>query len=225
MTPTAMTPTDPTADDQDSGPKHAPAETGRSDENARETAPARPNIDRDAALAAAVDFALHQLEDTPIPFWPEHRCESGAEEGDRDAPFMSEALLYPLLGKEDARTLLARYEELVAALGGPAREWRRMLNEAYVARARQTLEIRPEAPDPDLEPKVFRESIREFIPNHSSTTAGRFRLLITRSDPGLVLYNLPLTSSQTIAQRLEAAGFRINRSRIRILRRDELAQG
>jgi len=38
-------------------------------------------------------------------------------EGDEDAPFMTEAFLYTALGKEDARTLLALVNAVVAACG------------------------------------------------------------------------------------------------------------
>jgi len=38
-------------------------------------------------------------------------------EGDEDQPFFSEAYLYNLLGKEDARTLLALMRQLCKSLG------------------------------------------------------------------------------------------------------------
>ena len=37
---------------------------------------------------------------------------------DRDAPFLSEAFLYPVLGKEDARTLLALWRRVREASRG-----------------------------------------------------------------------------------------------------------
>jgi hypothetical protein len=39
------------------------------------------------------------------------------DEGDEDAPFMTEAFLYTALGKEDARTLLALVGTVIAACG------------------------------------------------------------------------------------------------------------
>ncbi len=39
------------------------------------------------------------------------------EEGDGEAPFFSEAYLYNLVGKEDARTILGRLNRLGEALG------------------------------------------------------------------------------------------------------------
>lgn len=44
------------------------------------------------------------------------------EEGDEEAPFFTEAFLYNLLGKDAARTVLARFGKLEAALGGAAPE-------------------------------------------------------------------------------------------------------
>lgn len=43
-------------------------------------------------------------------------CE-GYEEGDEDAPFFSEGFLYPLLGKDDARTVLSQLSHFIRALG------------------------------------------------------------------------------------------------------------
>jgi hypothetical protein len=37
--------------------------------------------------------------------------------GDEDAPFYSEAFLYPLLGKEEARTVLYHFHYLIKACG------------------------------------------------------------------------------------------------------------
>jgi len=41
----------------------------------------------------------------------------GYEKGDDEAPFFSEAFLYPLMGKEDARTILAMLDNVVRAAG------------------------------------------------------------------------------------------------------------
>lgn len=46
----------------------------------------------------------------------------GYQKGDDDAPFMSETYLYLLLGKEDARTLLALMRPVWALLGVPRDE-------------------------------------------------------------------------------------------------------
>lgn len=60
----------------------------------------------------------------------EHQCEqrgayrhslkcakAGCNPGSEDMPFLSEGFLYPLLGKEDARSLLARVHTLLEAVG------------------------------------------------------------------------------------------------------------
>ena len=39
------------------------------------------------------------------------------EDGDETAPLMSEGFLYPLLGKEDARSVLARWREVLESCG------------------------------------------------------------------------------------------------------------
>lgn len=43
--------------------------------------------------------------------------QKGYSQGDEDKPFFSEAVLYPLLGKEDARTVLALLSNIVSAAG------------------------------------------------------------------------------------------------------------
>lgn len=47
--------------------------------------------------------------------------------GDEKAPFFTEAYLYNLLGKEDARTLLAYMRKLARSIGFPQEEIWRML--------------------------------------------------------------------------------------------------
>lgn len=49
--------------------------------------------------------------------WPEGLKVPYAEKGDEEAPFFSEAYLYNLLGKEEARTLLALVRRVGEALG------------------------------------------------------------------------------------------------------------
>lgn len=63
--------------------------------------------------------ALKALYDWHVEFTPEGFDASNPmyEEGDEDAPFFTEAYLYVLLGKEDARSLLGRMRELRNALG------------------------------------------------------------------------------------------------------------
>lgn len=61
-------------------------------------------------------------------FKPESRPEFfekhyGYSKGDEHAPFFSEAFLYTLLGKEDARTLLGRMRRLAKALAITDREF------------------------------------------------------------------------------------------------------
>jgi hypothetical protein len=46
------------------------------------------------------------------------RTPEGAEPGDEKAPFFSESYLYPLMGKDEARTILALLNRLRRALGG-----------------------------------------------------------------------------------------------------------
>jgi len=56
-----------------------------------------------------------KLEDRPhAGFFSKSR---GYAKGDEDAPFFSEAYLYNLLGKEDARTVLAIVNNLIRACG------------------------------------------------------------------------------------------------------------
>ncbi len=69
----------------------------------------------EAALAA-----LKALTEWSPGRWPDgfKAKANGAEKGDEDAPLFSEAYLYPLLGKEDARTILAYLHAVQRALGG-----------------------------------------------------------------------------------------------------------
>jgi len=66
--------------------------------------------------AAYITDATWCVEDQPD--WPRKSCygRQGYEKGDEAAPFWSEAFLYNLLGKEDARTLLGKWKKLKAAL-------------------------------------------------------------------------------------------------------------
>jgi hypothetical protein len=53
------------------------------------------------------------------PEWgiPHLKTLDGYEKGDEDAPFFSEAILYVLLGKDPARSLLGRLRRLAEAVG------------------------------------------------------------------------------------------------------------
>lgn len=97
-----------------------------------------PN-DRFAPKPESVRTAVETLltftvGDKPMGF---HRRNPYYEKGDEDAPFFSEAFLYPLLGKEDARTLLARVYLLCVALGFTRSEFDAMIDKASAAARRK----------------------------------------------------------------------------------------
>ncbi len=77
--------------------------------------------DYKAMLTAAVDV-LEKLKKWAPESGPAllRKCEH-FEEGDEDAPFFTETFLYLMIGKEDARTLLAYMRDLAEAVGGVAR--------------------------------------------------------------------------------------------------------
>ncbi len=54
------------------------------------------------------------VEDRPCGFTAENVYY---EDGDESAPFMTETFLYPLLGKEDARTVLALWRKVRESCG------------------------------------------------------------------------------------------------------------
>ena len=61
--------------------------------------------------------AMEELEQFKTECTPEFfKQHQGYEEGDENAPFFTEAFLYILLGKEDARTLLALMHSLHQSL-------------------------------------------------------------------------------------------------------------
>lgn len=74
--------------------------------------------DTDGALRQALTkLAMVKLD------MPEHFTENyGYEPGDEDSPFMTEAFLYVLLGKEDARTVLALFHHVCDAAGYDMRD-------------------------------------------------------------------------------------------------------
>ena len=65
------------------------------------------------------------------------------EKGDEDAPFFSEAFLYPLLGKDDARTVLAYLHSLMTTCGLDPQRLEREVN-AELAAEKQAEEKRIE---------------------------------------------------------------------------------
>ncbi|MBK1667397.1 hypothetical protein CKO28_05055 [Rhodovibrio sodomensis] len=102
------------------------------------------SLDHKAAVAAAMDIAFFTCQDKPMPFWPENLHISDADAEDAHAPFMTEAMLYGLLGKEDARSLLNRFRTLMTALGYPEESQHWLLNEAYETRVRTTFTLKIE---------------------------------------------------------------------------------
>jgi len=64
------------------------------------------------ALAHLYEF---KLEYTPAGF--SKKKKDGYEEGDEDAPFFSASYLYNLLGKDNARTVLAALRRFITAMG------------------------------------------------------------------------------------------------------------
>jgi hypothetical protein len=83
-----------------------------------------PRCDYLDALAADVEPIIEALrafldfKPQDRPDWPRRAAygKEGYEKGDEDAPFYTEAYLYNLLGKEDARTLLMYERKARAAL-------------------------------------------------------------------------------------------------------------
>ena len=62
--------------------------------------------------------ALVRLYELKLEGTPEHfKKNYGYSKGDEDAPFFSETFLYVLLGKSDARTVLALMRPLTEAVG------------------------------------------------------------------------------------------------------------
>lgn len=64
-----------------------------------------------------LEAAQHIYEYTPECINVEFSELPGYTPGDDSAPFFSEAFLYPLMGKMDARTILAMVNNLVRAAG------------------------------------------------------------------------------------------------------------
>lgn len=67
-----------------------------------------------SARKAALERWIAEFEKFKVEAMPEGFNKKNAyyQAGDEDAPFWSEGFLYPLLGKEDARSLLARLRRL-----------------------------------------------------------------------------------------------------------------
>lgn len=77
--------------------------------------------DYKAMLAKAVE-AVEKLKKWAPESGPGllRKCE-GFTKGDEDAPFFTETFLYLMIGKEDARTLLAYMRDVAESVGGVAR--------------------------------------------------------------------------------------------------------
>lgn len=65
---------------------------------------------------AAVDLFMWRPE-SGFPKGIRGSTEYGSEKDNEDVPFLSESFLYPLLGKEDARTLMALVNNLFRSMG------------------------------------------------------------------------------------------------------------
>jgi len=65
---------------------------------------------------ARVYQALTALVEFTVECRPDFSTKEGYEPGDEKAPFFSETFLYLLLGKMDARTLLARLRRVCEAV-------------------------------------------------------------------------------------------------------------
>lgn len=65
---------------------------------------------------ARVYQALTALVEFTVECRPDFSMKEGYEPGDEKAPFFSETFLYLLLGKMDARTLLARLRRVCEAV-------------------------------------------------------------------------------------------------------------
>ena len=73
---------------------------------------ARLEAEREEVVAA-----IEALYEFTIEAPPRFTKAYGYERGDESAPFFSEAFLYVLLGKEEARTVLAKLHHVEAPLG------------------------------------------------------------------------------------------------------------
>lgn len=69
-----------------------------------------------------------------VPFL---KKQDGYEKGDETAPFFSEAFLYPLLGKDDARTVLAYIHSLMRELGVDPWKLQREINAELDAKEKE----------------------------------------------------------------------------------------
>lgn len=74
---------------------------------------------RAAQTGEAREHALRRLEAFVVESKPFGFTDANDfyEPGDEDAPLMSEGFLYPLLGKEDARTVLALWRAVLESCG------------------------------------------------------------------------------------------------------------
>lgn len=172
--------------------------------------------DPKAALAAMIDLALVQLG--PVnPVFHSRSPEYCASPGDEDAPFLSEGYLYPLLGKDEARTVLAMHQRVVRALGVDEMTWREALAEAYNARARISMTVETDVPAKESRGQVC--AVLDTDLQEGVVMSPRF----PRDKPGLILRDLDPVRYERIAKQLEDAGFTVHAGGTRILSREEVA--
>lgn len=75
------------------------------------------NVDFKSALVDLFKFTMEGGELGTAELTDAFKKSPFYEEGDENAPFFSEAYLYNLVGKEDARTILCLFENLARAAG------------------------------------------------------------------------------------------------------------
>lgn len=166
------------------------------------------------AIDALIDLALYQCQDAPMPFWPEHRAESHAEPGDENAPLLSEAFLYPLIGKEDARAIRGRFEALGRALGLDPADLRRRIAAARRARTRYEIRI----------PASHRDQRREIVQRLRKPRSwlGAHQRLVAPAAWDVRLLDLDETELESIRQKIEFAGFSVEIVNERLLMPHEI---
>lgn len=123
--------------------------------------------EENAALRAQLNVirrTIIEMDNLVIEMHPDDLKKSGYyEKGDEKAPFFSESLLYNLLGKDDARTLLAYFHGVQRAAGPDAPEARvylklqKLLEKAPSYYGTEAIrKLLPEKPEcPRLEESVY----------------------------------------------------------------------
>lgn len=117
----------------------------------------RARIERSVSIAMASgeepgDVVLHDVHAiTGVPV-----ADLAAEmRGDLDAPFFSEAYLYTLVGKDIARSILARLSRLKSALGQDPPDRRRMIDARWITDSLGT--------DKSIVAERVRDAVREAL--------------------------------------------------------------